>query len=173
MNLTLIGMSGAGKSYIGRKVADALTLTFLDLDEAMELEYGKPLPVILEEKGDEGFIAEESRIAIEQTKGQSNLLISTGGSIVYADDAMQHLRNISHVVYLDVPIEVIERRVGGSSDRLGRIVGLGERSLRELFESRIPLYLKYAHASVHPEVMTLEHIVEKLVESRNGTTSRD
>ncbi len=162
MNLSLIGFSGAGKSYIGRKIADALDLEFVDLDEVMEEEHGKPVTDILESLGDDGFVAYESENAIRRTAGKSGLLISTGGSIVYATDAMKHLRDMSTVVYLSVPYEIIEERVGDSADRLGRIVGLGDKTLRELYESREPLYKRYSHEIMYPERMTLEDMLARV-----------
>jgi len=171
MNLTLIGMSGAGKSYIGKILAQRLHLAYLDLDDAMEEEFKKSLPEILEDLGDEGFIAAESKTAIERTSGLSNLLISTGGSIIYAPEAMEHLRNISKVVYLNVPYSVIEKRVGGSNQRLGRIVGLGSRDLRELFDSRVPLYEKYAHFSVDPDSMSMEEVIHSIATFLGETES--
>lgn len=159
MNLVLIGMSGAGKTYLGKILAERLGLTYLDLDEAMEEKAGKPLPDILDALGEELFIAFEGKSAIEATEGVERHLISTGGSIIYDPSAMEHLRNISQVVYLDVPYEAIEARVSGSADRLGRIVGMGEKSLRELYDSRVPLYQQYAHYTIEPEQLGLEGTV--------------
>lgn len=159
MNITLIGMSGAGKSHIGRQLAEHLDMDFLDLDEVMEREYGMPITEILSRLGDEGFIESESNTAVRETSGKSNLLISTGGSIVYAPRAMEHLATISRIVYLDVPYDIIAARIGESTERLGRIVGLGTQTLRELHDSRIPLYERYAHAVCNPEGMSIEDIV--------------
>lgn len=163
MNLTLIGMSGAGKSHIGRKLAERLGLVFLDLDEEMESEHGRHLSEILESLGDERFVAAEAKTAIERTQGNDGQLISTGGSIIYSKDAMAHLDQISHIVYLDVPFETIESRIGGSAERLGRIAGMGSMDLRQLYNSRLPLYRKYAHHTVEPAVYGLEGTLGAIV----------
>jgi len=159
MNITLIGMSGAGKTYIGKRIARHLDLEFLDIDEAMEAHFGKPISDILEELGDDDFVRAESTVARDETWGRDKLLISTGGSIIYAPDAMQHLSDISTIVYLSVPFEVIRKRVGGSAERLSRIVGIGDKTLHELYDARVPFYEKYAHHSIEPEMLSMEEIL--------------
>lgn len=171
MNLALIGMSGAGKSYLGKKIAERFGLTYLDLDEVMEMKAARSLPEILEALGDERFIEFERDTAIESTRHAQDHLISTGGSIIYAPEAMAHLRDISTVIYLDVPFSAIESRVGGSADRMGRIVGMAGKTLSELYESRVPLYRTYAHHTVEPETLGLDstlEAIESLLASREA-----
>lgn len=160
MNLTLIGMSGAGKSFIGERVAERLGLDFLDVDTAIEEMQGKPLFEILSALGDEEFVRSEAKAAVELIGAKDNLLISTGGSIVYSPDAMAYLRAISKVVYLRVSFPTIEKRVADSADRVSRIVGLGKKTLRELFDERAPLYEKYAHHIIDLEPLDLEQSVQ-------------
>ncbi len=100
MNITLIGMAGAGKSYIGRRLAEKLGLTMLDVDRDLwEVKYGKPIQEILDELGEERYLKEEERLILEGTRGKDNLLISPPGSVVYQPEALRHLKNISSVIY--------------------------------------------------------------------------
>jgi len=145
MNITLIGMAGAGKSYIGKILADRLGLELLDIDRVMEKEEGKPLQDILDSLGDDAFITAETDAVRRMTGGKDGLLISPGGSIVYSDLAMQYLRDISKVVHLDVPFETIHSRI---QDIPRGIVRLKGRSPRDVHDERLPLYRRYAHFSV-------------------------
>lgn len=145
MNVTLIGMSGAGKSTIGRRVAETLGLTFIDIDHVLESSSGKNIPDLLSDLGDEKFIAAESDATISATSGSDNQLIATGGSVIYSDVAMRHLREISTVVYVRVSTPVLIERISKDSDRASKIVRLRGTSISQLIEERIPLYEKYAH----------------------------
>ena len=147
MNITLIGMAGAGKSYIGRRLAERLGLALLDVDRDLwEVKYGKPIQEILDELGEEKYVAEEEQLIIDATKGKDNLLISPPGSVAYQKDAIRHLKDISTVVYLRVPFSVIKKRVEASPPRA--IIGLGTKTLRELYDERHPLYEKHSHVIV-------------------------
>ena len=144
MNITLIGMAGAGKSYIGRRLAERLGLRMLDVDRDLwEVKYGKPIQEILDELGQEKYVAEEERLIIDATKDKDNLLISPPGSVAYQKDAMRHLSDISTIIYLRVPFSVIKKRVENSPPRA--IIGLGAKTLQELYDERHPLYEKHSH----------------------------
>jgi shikimate kinase len=162
MNVTLVGMSGAGKSYIGKKVADRLGLGFLDIDRMLlEPVHGKPLQDILDQLGDTEFMRWEERMMIDATKGKDGLLISTPGSVAYEKGALEHLRDISSVVYLKIPFSTIEKRVG---DTRRGIVGLGTKTLRELYDERTPSYEKYAHHIIEPDKLTADETVQAIVD---------
>ncbi|QQG37763.1 MAG: AAA family ATPase [Candidatus Kaiserbacteria bacterium] len=144
-NLTLIGMAGAGKSHVGRRLAERLGYEFLDIDTYLENQYGKELEKIVEELGDERFIDVEGKAIIEATNGRDAHVFSPGGSSVYEPEAMDHLGKISRIVYLRVPFETIQKRIGDSPERMGRIIGIKGQSFRELYDKRAVLYEKYAH----------------------------
>src|SRR3989338_11528480 len=166
MNVTLIGMSGAGKSYIGKKVADRLGLEFLDIDRMLlEPAHEKPLQDILDQLGDTEFMRWEEQMMIDATKDKDGLLISTPGSVAYEKGALEHFRNISSVVYLKIPFSTIEKRVGTS--RRG-IVGLGTKTLRELYDERTPQYEKHAHHCVEPEKLSVDETVQAIVDFLNS-----
>ena len=158
MSITLIGMSGAGKSFIGRRVAERLGLEYLDIDDELEKEQGMTLSEMIAAWGDERFIAEETRLLIDMTRGKDSLLISPGGSMVYSPQAMAHLREISSVVYLKVAPETILERIGNSG-RIGRLARAQGRPLQALIAERIPLYEKYADYTIDTGQLTVDGIV--------------
>ncbi len=140
MNITFIGMSGAGKSYTGKRYAREHEMDFIDIDKEMEQEYGKPLQDILDELGDKVFLQkqEEQVLALE---GLDNTVISPGGSVVYTERAMEFLKANSKIIYLDVPLTVIKSRINTTSRG---IVGIQDKTFNELYKERIKLYKKWA-----------------------------
>lgn len=164
MNVTLIGMAGAGKSYFGKRLARRLRMEFLDIDSVLEEIYGKELEKILEELGDEQFVKVEAGAIMSATKGKDAHVFSPGGSSIYEPDAMEHLKKISSVVFLDVPFSTIESRIGRASARMGRIVGLGTKTFRELYDERRPLYTKYADFVVETEAHDADTIVRMIAD---------
>jgi shikimate kinase len=154
MNITLIGMSGAGKSHVGKDLAKRLPLELFDVDDEMEVLHGKPLQDILDEIGEEAFMKEEEAMVLTLSPLR-NCVISPGGSIIYSEAAMKHLKEISTILFLDVPCAVIEARI--DSAKRG-IVGLKHKTFSELYEERRPLYLAYADHIVTPD-MTREEVV--------------
>ncbi|MBP9757269.1 MAG: shikimate kinase [Candidatus Pacebacteria bacterium] len=164
MNISLIGMSGAGKSHIGAQVADALGLTFTDVDRLLEELAGKPLPQLIEELGEDGFSRVETAATEKMCEG-TDLLISTGGSIVYSESAMETLREYSRVIYMRVSKPTLLKRIQRDRTRETRIIGLKEKSLDELIDERTPLYEQYAHTVIDAETGGEENIVARIVEA--------
>ncbi len=160
MNVALIGMAGAGKSYVGTRLADRLGWNFLDTDKLLEEKHQKSLQEILDGMGDETFMRAEGKELIDATVGKDQLVISPGGSIVYNVEAMDHLKKSSKIIYLRVPFATIEKRVG---DVPRGIVGLGRKSLRELYDERISLYEDYADAIIDAEDRSLEEGLDAIV----------
>lgn len=153
MNITLIGMPGAGKSVVGRVVAERLGLSYLDVDQVLEAKYGKPLQQILDEAGDEEFV----RLEEEAVLGLGDIrdtLVSPGGSVVYSPAAMERLKSISTVVFLNVPLPDLRKRL--VVDGRGVVKGRGF-TLEQLFEERLPLYRRYADTEAMLEGVNTEH----------------
>ena len=90
MNITLIGMPGSGKSYIGKELAKQLNYSYVGLDDIIEEEYKLSVPKILDKLGETNFLKKQQEDAIFYTAKKDKLIISPGGSIVYTEDAMKH-----------------------------------------------------------------------------------
>ena len=108
-NIVLIGMPGVGKSTVGVILAKVLGYQFLDADLVIQEREGKLLRQIIEEVGTEGFIEVENRV--NASINCSRTIIATGGSVVYGDEAMKHLKEIGTIVYLEVPFSTIDKRI--------------------------------------------------------------
>ena len=158
-NIVLIGMPGVGKSTVGVILAKVLGYQFLDADLLIQEQEGKLLKDIIAEVGTDGFIQVENRV--NASIQCSKTIIATGGSVIYGKEAMEHLKEIGKVVYLEVPFAILERRL---SDIKGRGVVLKDgQTLYDLFMERTPLYEKYADLRISEEGLDVEQTVELLV----------
>lgn len=157
-NITLIGMPGVGKSTVGVVLAKVLGYRFVDSDLEIQEQTGKLLYQLIEEHGDEGFLEIENRV--NAGLKVHNSVISTGGSAVYGEEAMEHLREISTVVYLRLNHRTLKRRLGDLHKR-GVVLKPGQ-TLKDLMDIRSPLYEKYAHIIVDEEGLDIRGVVEKI-----------
>jgi shikimate kinase len=162
MNITLIGMSGVGKSRIGKLLSNKLNYGFIDIDRIIENGHSKKLQDILDCLGDEKFLKLEEDAILGIGK-ISNSVISPGGSSIYSERAMNFLKSISKIVFLNASLEEIKRRTVDFSGR--GIVGLKEKGLEKLFEERLPLYKRYAGVTIDLKGFNDEVIVHMIIEN--------
>ncbi|MCI8284497.1 MAG: shikimate kinase [Firmicutes bacterium] len=159
-NLILIGMPASGKSTLGVVLAKTLGMQFLDTDLLIQKETGEKLQDIIDTEGMEGFLKIEEKIL--SYVSAENSVISTGGSAVYSDKAMKHLKSMGRVVYIELSLEEISRRLDNIKTR-GIAMNPGE-SLKDLYNARIPLYEKYADITLNCEGLGIEYSIEKLAD---------
>ena len=107
-NLVLIGMPGAGKSTVGVVLAKNMGLRFLDSDLCIQEQESRRLHEIIAEDGLDAFLEIENRM--NASLQVQNSVIATGGSVIYGQDAMEHLAEIGTIIYLKLPYEEIENR---------------------------------------------------------------
>ena len=144
MIFVLVGMPGCGKSCMGRAISKKLGLKNIDSDKLIVHKYNKKLYELIEEYGMDGFkkIEEEVLLSVKE----DNILLSTGGSAIYYDKAMEHLKTLGYIVYLYCSYGVIEERLGDFSKR-GVVLKEGQ-TLLDLYNERCKLYEKYADITV-------------------------
>jgi shikimate kinase len=163
-NIVLIGMPGAGKSTVGVILAKVLGYHFIDSDLLIQEQEQCLLKDIIDRDGLEGLIAVEQQVNSEIIT--ENSVIATGGSVIYGNKAMEHLRNIGVVVYIRLSYETIENRLGNIKQR-GVVFREGQ-TLKSLYEERCPLYERYAHIMIDAEGLGMEEVMEKIVETTSG-----
>ena len=154
-NMILIGMPGCGKSTVGVVLAKALGMDFIDSDPVIQKKTGVKLSQLIDEHGDEGFRAIENRINAELEA--DNSIIATGGSVIYGEDAMRHLKEIGTIIYLKLSCEAIEDRLGDLHAR-GVTIQPGW-TLQDLYNERVPMYEKWADITVDCEQLRLREVV--------------
>lgn len=169
-NITLIGMPASGKSTVGVLLAKRLGFSFVDVDIVIQEKEGRLLKQIIEEEGQEGFMAVENRVNAELNVHHS--VIAPGGSVIYGAEAMDHLKEISTVVYLKLSYEEVENRLGNLVDR-GVVLKDG-MTLKDLYEERVPYYEKYADITIDEtgqEAGDTVDALRELLEKEYGLTT--
>ena len=142
--ITLIGMAAAGKSTVGGQLARLLHWKLIDTDQLIEAVYGVPLQSITDKLGKEAFLDVEATVicAIRAHR----VVLATGGSVVYRENAMAHLHSLGPIAYLDVPLPAILERIARNPLR-GLAIAPGQ-SVEDLFREREALYNRYADCAI-------------------------
>lgn len=159
-NIVLVGMPGAGKSTLGVILARAQRMSFVDTDLLVQERAGRLLQEILDEEGPETFRQIEEDVIL--SLACSNTVIATGGSVVYSNRAMRHLKAGGTVVYLRIPFGEMERRLSNITTR-GVVLLQGE-TLREMYDERVPLYEQYADITADCGTGDFEECIALLAE---------
>lgn len=154
-NIILTGMPGVGKSTIGIVLAKVLGYDFIDSDLLIQRAEGKLLWQIMQEVGNDEFNRIEERVNCGITADRS--VIATGGSVIYGAKAMEHLRSIGTVIYLEADCPTLAGRLGDLTKR--GVVFRSGQGLADLYAERTPLYRKYAHITVSVGNRTVQEAV--------------
>jgi shikimate kinase len=161
-NIVLIGMPGVGKSTVGVILAKELGYQFVDADLLIQKREKRLLKEIINQEGVDGFIEIENQVNASIDTEQT--VIATGGSVVYGNEAMEHLKKIAVVIYLRLSYASLKKRLGDLKNR-GVVLRDGQ-TLKDLYEERSVLYEKYADMVIDEENLgieeTLQCIVDKL-----------
>ena len=158
-NIILIGMPGVGKSTVGVVLAKVLGYRFLDSDLLIQEQEGRLLHDIIDEEGIDSFIQIENRVNASIQAERS--VIATGGSVVYGREAMEHLKQIGIVIYLQLPYLALTTRLGNLHNR--GVVLRDRQTLSDLYEERTPLYEKYADITISEEDMSVENTLSAIL----------
>ena len=159
-NVILVGMPSCGKSTIGVVLAKTMNKGFVDTDLLIQQKEGKTLQDIINEHGNEYFHQVEENVLL--ATDVRNFVIATGGSAIYFDRAMEHFKEHGKIVYIKVSLETILERLNNIKTR-GVTLGKGQ-TIEDLYKQRIPLYEKHADIVIEAEHLTIEEVVEKIIE---------
>ena len=159
-NIILIGMPGSGKSTIGVQLAKELGLNFVDSDLVIQSNQGTTLQNILDAKGYKVLRTIEEQELLVLTLNKE--VLATGGSAVYSDKAMQHLKQQGILVYLKVSFEEMKRRINNEGSRgIARPPG---HTLEDIYNERLPLYEQYADITIdNNKNISIETIAKQLL----------
>lgn len=138
-------MPGSGKSTCGVVAAKMLLKNFYDTDLLIQNLEGKSLQKIIDTNGADYFIAAEEKAIL--TLDLKGTVIATGGSVVYSDRAMKHLKSLGKIIYLHLSYDAMCSRISNLSTR-GVLMKNGE-SLKDMYDERLPLYNKWAQAVIN------------------------
>lgn len=144
MNIVLIGMPGSGKSTVGNLLSKLAGYRFLDTDLVIQNMEGKVLQDIIDEDGLSTFITAEEKALCSVYCDET--VIATGGSAIFSERGMKHLKTGGIVVYLKLELCELEKRLSNLASR--GVAGAKEKSLAAILEERTPYYEKYADYTI-------------------------
>lgn len=160
-NLVLIGMPGSGKSTVGVILAKKTARVFLDTDLLIQTSQHRPLQDIVDKDGYAALRDIEERILLGLSV--QNHVIATGGSAVYSEKAMGHLKSEGLLIFLDVDLATLQSRIPDFSTR--GLAKRPEQTLPELFDERIGLYTRHADITVKCDRLTHEDVCARIIEA--------
>ena len=170
-NIFLIGMMGAGKTTVGKLLAQQLDKTFVDSDEEIQQRTGVTIPHIFDIEGEAGFRQREANV-IQVLVGLDNIILATGGGAVLNEQNRDALCRNGIVVYLKSSVHDLWQRTRHDRNRPLLQTADPRAKLKELYEQRDPLYTKIADMvmptgkqSVHSLVLHLQQELKRLAET--------
>jgi len=170
-NVFLVGPMGAGKTTIGRLLADELQLEFIDADREIEERSGVDIPWIFDKEGEEGFRRREAEV-IEDLSLRSDILLSTGGGAVLEAHNRQVLMSRGTVVYLYTSVEEQVRRTAKDRKRPLLQTGSPQKVLRNLMAIRDPLYREIADIVVETDGRAPRTVIQDILSRLAGRKQR-
>ena len=157
--ISLIGMPGSGKSTVGVLLAKRLGLAFVDTDLLIQEQESATLAEIIAAHGHEALREIEEQVLLQMPIRPS--IISTGGSVIYSNSAMERLVANSFVVYLRASLDTVSYRISLAPDR--GIASPGNQTIEDVFNERVPLYQLYAQLTVDVDDDPPEILVSNIV----------
>ena len=160
-NIVIIGMAGAGKTTVGKLCARELGWAFADTDYLIEAAYGMDLQHVTDSMSKDEFLDIEAEHICSLDLHRA--VIATGGSVVYRERSMAHLKQLGNVFFLDVPLEVILERIAMNPDR-GIAITPGQ-TIGDLFREREALYRKYADFRIDASGLNAQECAWLIIDS--------
>ena len=158
-NIILIGPPGCGKSTCGVLAAKIACMRFVDTDLIIQQHEGKILQQIIDENGNDYFEKCEEKWVC--SVNEQNCIIATGGSVVYSEKSMTHLKSIGKIVYLKISYNDMKKRITNLDTR-GVLMKNGD-TLLDMYNERVELYEKYADVTIEcNERSTIEQTARKI-----------
>ncbi len=158
----LVGPMGAGKTTIGKYLAQQLKLQFADTDSEIERRTGADIPWIFEIEGEEGFRSREQQV-VEEMTDWNDYVLATGGGVVMRSENRRALASRGFVIYLHATIDEQVRRTQKDKRRPLLQTGDPEQTLRELMAIRDPLYREIADHVINTDGCSPKTVAQRLV----------
>lgn len=161
-NIYLVGPMGAGKTTVGKRLAEARGMTFIDSDQEIERRTGVDIPYIFEKEGEAGFRLREKQ-AIEELTARADTVLATGGGAILDPDNRRALTARGLIVYLYASVEQqLARTARGDSRPLLQQAQDRREVLENLFRIRDPLYREIADLVVHTDQRSAKSVTREI-----------
>lgn len=161
-SIFLIGMMGVGKTTVGRLLAQATGLAFIDCDRELQARAGASIATIFEVEGEEGFRRREAALLEELTQ-RRGIVLATGGGAVLRGDNRRALRERGLVVYLHSTVDEILRRTRRDGTRPLLQTENPRARIEQLLHEREPLYRQAAHLSFQSGSTNPNKLVQRIL----------
>lgn len=152
---------GAGKSTVGRFLAERLGYEFIDSDHEIEARTGVTIPMIFDIEGEQGFRQREQTV-IDELSQKPNIVLATGGGAVLREANRRALRSRGFVVYLRSSLESLVQRTKNDRNRPLLQQDDPEKVLKDLLEKRDPLYLEVADMVIETQQASIFKVVKEI-----------
>ncbi len=161
-NIFLVGMMGAGKTTIGKALAQRLRREFVDTDRVLVERTGVPVATVFEIEGEEGFRRRESGLLAELAR-RDDCVVATGGGMVLSEDNRRVMRAAGTVVYLRARLENLWERTRHDATRPLLATADPRGTLATILDEREPLYRDAAHVVMETGTQSANTLVNRLV----------
>ncbi len=162
----LVGMMGAGKTSVGRQLAQRLGKRFVDADQEIEARCGVSIPVIFEIEGEAGFRLRERQV-IDELTALSDIVLATGGGAVLSEDSRRRMHERGLVIYLKASANEIWHRTRRDRSRPLLATANPQQRIIDLLAAREPLYAETAHLTIESTHESVKSMVSRLIERLN------
>lgn len=169
-NIYLVGMMGAGKTTLGKALAQRLRRQFFDTDKVLVERTGVPVATIFEIEGEPGFRRREA-LALAELAQRSDCVIATGGGIVLAAENRQAMRASGTVIYVRARLESLRERTRHDTSRPLLLTADPRGKLAQLLQEREPLYREVAHIVVDTGSQSAATLVNRVAAALRGYES--
>ena len=161
-NIFLVGMMGAGKTTLGKALAQRLRREFIDTDRILVERTGVAVATVFEIEGEEGFRRRESGVLAELAR-REDCVIATGGGMVLAEENRRVMRSAGTVVYLRARLENLWERTRHDATRPLLATPDPRGTLAALLGEREPLYRDAAHLIVETGSQSANTLLNRVV----------
>jgi len=163
-NIILVGPMGSGKTTIGRRLSERLSLDFFDSDHEIVNTTGVSIDHIFDIEGEKGFRAREFDV-IKKLCNKTNIVLATGGGAVILKENRELMKKASSIIYLSSSVDQILRRTAKSKTRpLLEKSNNRRKTITDIVEARDYLYREVSTNIIDTNGKKLNEVIDEIIE---------